>query len=725
MKSFKVVWLALGLIVLPLPAALGQEGQAVLEEITVTAQKREQSAQDIPVSVTVLSGEDLLQLGIENSNGVADYTPGLTISPVFGVGNIPNIAIRGIGLNDFRDYHESPSAVYVDEVYKAALASLDFQLFDIDRVEVLKGPQGTLFGRNATGGLIQYVTKKPTDEAEGYARLGAGNFGDMKVEGAFGGPISDSISGRIAAIYHKNDGIQHNVNPVGEDANQTDLTAVRGQLKFKFADQGFLLFTGEAAKNDNPGGNPYRYVPSFVGTDGLSDRDLANRDVVVGTSDLNDINVSGGLKVDSDYKAGTARLEWGFDSFDFVSISNYQDFEKRQIQDCDSSPADFCFTLYDSNTKQFSQELRLQGDRDKLQWDAGLYYFNLKTDGLQSLAGPIAGFFIAPGTNSTTTSFDTETTSWAAFGQVAYSVSDRVTLIGGLRYTDDKKDMTQIFLLTDPEDALGFTGGVPYPKETQDENNVSYSAKITWDVNDTTMLYGGISNAFKAGTFNSGFGPVDPAAYSVKPEELTSYEIGFKSELGGGRQRLTGAVFYYDYKDSQAFIYRNLNQLLFNADATVTGAELEWTALPIDSLEISAGISLLDTTVKDVQDGSGAIRDRKMVLAPDLSMNAMARYTWDLSGGSALAAQLDGNYSSDVYFDNLNQPGLKEGAYTKLNARLSWMSNDDRWEVAAWVRNLTDERYRIYAFDLTADLGYIQDTYATPRTYGVSLGVNF
>ena len=439
MKSTNLILMSLGLIAWPIASAFSQEEQPVLEEITVTAQKRQQSAQDIPISVTTLSGDDLQQFGMQTANDVADYSPGLMISPVFGVGNIPNIAIRGVGLNDFRDYHESPSAVYVDEVYKAALASLDFSLFDVDRVEVLKGPQGTLFGRNATGGLIQYVTKRPTDETEGYARLTGGSFGTMKAEAAVGGGLSETVSGRISAIYHKNDGIQQNVNPAGVNANQTDMVAVRGQLNFELADSGSLLLSAETARNDNAGGNPYRYVPSFVGPDGLSDRDLANRDAVVGTSDLNDIAVSGGLRMNSDYSSGTARLEWGFENFDFVSITNAQNFKKDQVQDCDSAPDDFCFTLYDSETSQFSQELRIQGDNDKLQWDAGLYYFNLSTDGSQSLAGPIAGFFIAPGTNATKTSFDTETTSWAAFGQVAYQLTDAVTFIGGLRYTDDSK----------------------------------------------------------------------------------------------------------------------------------------------------------------------------------------------------------------------------------------------------------------------------------------------
>lgn len=696
----------------------------LLEEVIVTAQKREQSAQDTPVSVTVLTGDALNKLGVESSNDIADYTPGLRISPVFGAGNIPNIAIRGVGLNDFRDYHESPSAVYVDEVYKAALASLDFQLFDIQRAEVLKGPQGTLFGRNATGGLIQYVTNKPGEELEGYVRLGAGSLGETKAEAAIGGPIAEGVAGRLSAVYHKNDGIHNNVNPAGDDANQTDLMAVRGQLQFDIADSGTVLLSVETASNDNDGGNPYRFAPSLLGADGLAVIDEANRNVVVGTNDRNDINVSSGLALESDYTAGTARLDWSFESFDLVSISNFQDFEKRHTQqDCDSTPDDFCITRFTSDTKQFSQELRLQGDLDTMEWDLGIFYFDLQTEGTQTLAGPIAGIFF--GTEFGTTQFDTETRSWAVFGQLAYHMTDTLTLTGGLRFTNDEKDMTQAFLIGVVPGGVVYDSSTVGALATQEEDNVSFLAKLSWDAGENLMVYGGISKAFKSGTFNTGFGPVDPAQYSVEPEELTSFEIGFKSTLGNGRHRLNGAVFHYDYKDHQAFVYRDLNQLLFNADAEVFGAELEWTGLPTDSLELSVGIGYLDTTVKDVQDGSGAIRDREMVIAPELSINALARYTWNLAGGSSVAAQLDGTYSSEVFYDNLNQPALKEDAYTQLNSRVSWTSADGHWEMAVWGKNLADEEFRIYAFDLTADLGYIQEVYHAPRTYGVSVGYYF
>jgi iron complex outermembrane receptor protein len=728
MKSFNVLWLFLVLIVSPFAAALAQE-QGVLEEILVTAQKREQAIQDTPVAVTVLTGETLVKLGVESANDIAQYTPGLSIAPVQGVGNVPNIAIRGVGLNDFRDFNESPSAVYIDDVYKGALAGLDFALYDVDRVEVLKGPQGTLFGRNATGGLINYLTRRPTETLEGYARLSGGSFGDFKAEAAVSGPISDAVSGRLSAIYHTNDGVRQNVNPLGKDGDQIDLAAVRGQLDFQLSDSGSLLLSVETGKNDNAGGNPYRYAPALYGSDGSpvipTEIDKANRDVVIGTSDLNDINVSPGLKTNSDFKSGTARLDWSFGGPDLVSITNYQEFSKHQIQDCDSSPADFCFTDYTTKTKQFSQELRLQGEVDKLLWNTGLYYFDLSNKGGQSLFGPIAGYFIAPGTDSTTTTFDTTTKSWAAFGQLEYRVTEDVALIGGLRYTDNKTDMTQVFLLTVPEDALGFTGGIPYPKDTQKKKTTSYTAKVTWDVSDSTMLYAGVANSFKGGTFNSGFGPVPPELYSVKPEDLTSFEMGFKSESSDRRNRLSGAAFYYDYKDMQAFQFIGLNQLLFNADSIVKGAELEWTGLPTDALELSAGVSFLDTKVKDVADVAGIVKDREMVLAPKFSMNAMARYTWGLSGGSGLAAQVDGNYNSSVYFDNINAPGAKQGSVALFNARLSWNSADHRYEVAAYVRNLTDKEPLNYAFDLSGQLGYVEQSYHPPRTFGVSAGVNF
>jgi len=696
-----------------------------LEEIVVTAQRREQTAQSTPIAITAISGESLLKAGITTSNDLAEVTPGLRISPVFGAGNIPNIAIRGVGLNDFRDYNESPSAVYVDEAYKGALASLDFQLFDIDRVEVLKGPQGTLFGRNATGGLIHYITRKPTNELDGFVRIGGGSFGDVNLEGAVGGPLGETISARLSALYRRNSGIQQNQNPApgAEDANQVDLYAFRGQLKFDILDSTTLLLSGETSRNRNDGGNPYRHAPSFLGPDGLARVDEPNRDNVVGTSDLNDINVSPGLFVNSDYNAATARLDIDLGGIELTSITNYQDFQKRQQQDCDSTPAIFCITNFTSDTEQFSQELRLHGEGDALKWNLGAYYLSLQSDGTQSLSGPIAGIFF--GAPSGTTAFDTNTKSWALFGQFEYKLAAALTFNGGLRYTQDDRDISQTFLIGVVPGGVVFDNSTIGDLARQNTDNVSYLAKLVWEPSDNILLYGGVSSGYKAGTFNSGFGPVPVAQFTVRPETLTSYEVGFKTEFGGRRHRLNGALFRYDYDDSQAFVFQGLNQLLFNADANVFGGELEYSGYWTDDLLITAGIAVLDTEVEDVQDGSGAIRDRRMVLAPEFTANASARYTVDLANSGDLAFQLDGNYTSSVFFDNLNQPGLSEGPTFLLNGRIAWTSENGNFEVAGFVRNITDKVNLIYAFDLTSTLGYIQQSYRTPRTFGASLTLNF
>jgi iron complex outermembrane receptor protein len=706
----------------------------MLDQIVVTAQKRKQFAQSAPLAVTAISGDTLVKAGVQSSNDVADLTSGLKISPVFGTGNIPNISIRGVGLNDFSDYNESPSAVYVDEVYKGALASLDFQLFDISRVEVLKGPQGTLFGRNATGGLIHYITKQPTFTPDGFARFSVGSFGDRNVEGALGGPLSESVAGRVSVLVHKNSGIQQNQNtaPGAEDANQIDLKALRGQLKFEIADNSSLLLSAETSSNRNKGGNPYRYAPSVTGPDGLSV--LApnpNHAAVVGTSNLNDIRVSPGLFVNSDYDSATARLTVGLgNKLELISITNAQNFKKRQQQDCDSSTANpfnasgddqpsgdqFCITRFNSNTRQFSQELRLERDSGDLKWNAGLYYFDLKTDGSQTLTGSVATFqFGAP---SGTTTYDTETKSWAVFGGAEYKLSDSLALNGGLRYTDDRKDMDQTRL-------IGVVpGGLAVAPATQHSKDTSYLAKLVWNASRDVMLYGGVSTGYKAGTFNTGFGPVDLASYSVKPEKLTSFEVGFKSEFADRRHRINGALFHYDYKDSQAFAFKNLTQTIFNADAVVNGAEIEYSGYWTKALLVSVGVGLLDTKVKNVQDGSGAIRDRQMVLAPKTTVNAMARYTVDMSNGGNVAFQMDGNYSSSMYFDSLNQPATKAGPTYKLNSRISW-SPDKSWEAAFFVKNMTNQINKIYAFDLTADVGYVQEVYSAPRTYGLSVTRKF
>jgi iron complex outermembrane recepter protein len=703
------------------PSPGADEAQGIVA-IVVTARRREESIQTTPIAVTAFAGDELRALGAESSMDLARFTPGLQIAPVSGEGNIPNIAIRGVGLNDFRAYNESPSAVYVDEVYKGALASLDFQLFDLDRVEVLKGPQGTLFGRNATGGLIQYISKKPTSDTEGYTRLSFGSFNDLTVEAAIGSSLTDAVDARVSVVHHQHDGTERNLDPLGNDGNALDLTAERGQLAFAFADDMSLLLAVEHGQNNDDGGNTYRYAASYLLPDSLAALEPSNSTrnaAVVGLSNVSDINVSPGPFLTTNSTSGTARFEWKGNSTTLVSISNYQTFQLRQAGDCDSTPLDDCSTRFDSNTTQYSQEFHLQGARRNIRWDVGAYYLSLNTHGLQELLGPFAQLLL--GAPSSYTAYALDSKSWAGFGQIEYDLLPGLTLTGGLRYSDDSKNMYQSFL-------NGVVpGGVVYDQNTigdeaeRTDRSISFLTDLRWRPTDDMMLYGGVSRAPKSGTFNSGFGPPPANQYAVKPEQLTDYEVGAKSDWWGGKLRINGAAFYYQYKDYQAFVFQDLNQYLFNVDATATGAELELRALPNKHWEISLGIAYLNAIAHNVADASGAVRDRAMVLAPNLSVNGLVSYSWEAWAGSEMRSQLTASSRSSVYFDNLNSPALREGGHSVADARLAWASGDKHWQVAGLVENLTDKRYRLYAFDLTSLLGYVQNLYNKPRTLEVSL----
>jgi iron complex outermembrane receptor protein len=692
-----------------------------IQEVIVTAQRREESIQNTPIAITAFSGDELRALGAERSTDLAAFTPGLQVAPIAGEGNIPNIAIRGVGLNDFRDYNESPSAVYIDEVYQGAVASLDFQLFDIERVEVLKGPQGTLFGRNATGGLIQYITKKPTDTPEAYVRLSGGSFNDVNLEAAVSDSLLDGVKGRLSIIHHQHDGTEPNLNPFGKDGNALDLTAERGQLAFDLWNSTSLLLTVEHGSNNDNGGNPYRYAASFLenGLPMLEPTNSMRNAAVVGQSNVSDINVSDGPYLTTDSTSATARLEWHQDSTRFTSISNYQVFHKRMIGDCDSTPADYCFTRFGSDTRQFSQEVHLQYSLGSIRADTGLFYLNLKTTGIQEIFGPIAQDLFS--STSTYTAFEPDTQSIAAFGQIEYDLEPNLTMTGGLRTTHDHKTMFQSFL-------NGVVpGGIVYDQSTigdnakQTDDSVSFLGNLRWRPTEDLVMYGSVSRAPKSGTFNSGFGAPPTGQYVVKPEQLTNYEAGVKSAWFQHTLQVNGGLFHYQYKDYQAFVFQGLNQYLFNVDAIATGAEFELKALPAAHWELSFGLAYLDAIAENVADASGTVRDRAMVLAPRWSMNGVSRYWWKGWADGKMSLQLDASNSSSVYFDNLNSPALREGGHTLTDLRLGWASADQHWQLAGFVDNLTDRRYRLYAFDLTSLLGYVQELYNKPRTFGASL----
>lgn len=771
-------------IAMALPALITPtiSSASLLEEVVVTAQKRQQSIQDVGIAVTAFSGDQIDQLGYDNAQQITAMTPGVTTIQPNGPSSFFT-SIRGVGQNDFSgDHQESPVAVYIDEAYVSAASGAGFQLFDMERTEILRGPQGTLFGRNATGGLVHYITRRPSQESDGYVDVTVGDNSQIKVEGAVGGALSDSVSGRLSFLRNTHDGYIE--NRIGQDLNNGDDWAVRAQLLFEF-EKGEWLISAKAGEQDIDSGffkhSSARVNPStglgeaFNGADlqGLGDSQVPafqenNSDVHSGA-----YNVIGHNKVET--QGFTSNLKIEFENFDLVSITDYQGLEKDYLEDSDASPNDFFSFFLQSDLDQWSQELRISGETESMRWVAGGYYLNIEGDFANG--GIAANFFRAAfagaglddsslDTLGLYSPFKTETKSTAFFGQVEFDLSEEFTVHAGMRWSNedkntDFKQYASLFEATDSStvatlDGLGlggplFTfspglvsndpGGTGFGEAlvvgdandaSIDKDLITAKLQVDWKPNNDTLIYASYNRGIKAGGFNA---PLDATLFyngsrptsqmKFDEEVLNAYELGFKWSSEDGLLRVNGASYYYDYQDYQAFALESLTTYVFNTDAEVKGAEIEVFASPVEGLDIMFGAGFIDNNVEDAYTlPSGEAVDRTAVLTPDWNLNGLVRYEWPAFDG-AIAAQIDATYMGDHYFQLKNSPVGKEDAYVLSNARLTYTSPDQSWRVEAFVNNLSDEEYRTMAFDLAGEpsvggFGLVENYYGLPRWWGVS-----
>lgn len=710
----------------------------ILDEISVTAQKREQSSQDVAISMTAFSGTQIKQLGIDSTVDLSAYVPGLTIGQNTGDGDFPFISLRGVTVRDFSDLNESPSTVYINEFYKANLVGLDQQVYDMQRVEVLRGPQGTLYGRNATGGLIHYITEKPTSEPSAYVDVTFGEYNKRKLEGAIGGPLGETVSGRLSVLHHAYDGWVKNVFPGGVDGSALDVISGRGQLLFEPSDDlSFSLFVQHSQNNNNAGNmfthraarvdpvtglalpapgqdgyNPLFFIPGSIGY------------IEATPGDNRDTNSDRDIYLDTEQTTAIATVNWTNGDIEFVSITGVESSSKDASFDSDSTDlATGRGTEVHPDSDQFSQELRIAKASDKLSWVAGLYYIDYDIDGYQARCNTRAGGcpVLAPDIL-----YSLETESWAVFGNLDYQFSDELGLTLGLRYSQEDK----VYDLNNLDTGLVFNTTLQGDAAREDDGTTSFNVRLNWTPSDDALIYGGVSRGHKAGTFNLGYTAraSNIPGLPVDGEQLTSYEVGFKSTLNDSSVRLNGAVFYYDYEDSQAFQFDGvtLTAQAFNNDAEITGAELELAATPSDNLDLFVTATYLDATLKGVEFPGPSFAglppvDTDMPLAPELKLSALLRYQWELAGGSRLALQGDVTWYDEQYFDAFNSPSHFEDAYSVANARLSWYSADEKWNAGIFVENLADTEYRTFSFDL-AFLGFSTDVYGKPRWAGITVG---
>ena len=711
-------------------------GAAVLEETVVTAQKREQSIQDVGIAITAFTGDQLEQLGWTNAQQVTAMAPGVTTVQPNGEANY-SVAIRGVANSDFTTNVESPVALYVDEIYISQMSGAGFQLYDMERVEILRGPQGTLFGRNATGGLVHYITKKPTEEVEGYIKGTVGRHDQYKAEGAISGG-NDWVSARISGVYNEADGYISNRLDPSTRLNNADDKAWRAHVLFTPNDDIELLLSYRHGEQNIDTGF-FENVSSVVSgelTPPVFNPVLEYLD--------NDGDVYAGDYDDPGYNelktnGYSATLTWAFDNFTLTSITDYSTVKRKYIEDSDASPVSFFNFFLNTDAEQTSQELRLSGETDSFNWVTGVYYLGLDLDDSNgAITDPFVGPAPTPGAEAGLQNpYTSDLDSYSIFGEIDYALSEQLSLVLGARYIEDEKDFEYSinaveFLIPDQRDWDAKSNvqqleQLASYKDSRKDGDWSGRAVLNYNVSDDLLVYGSWNLGVRGGGYNAPIFPLSPpldyddATMTYDPEKLYAYEVGFKATIMDGLARLNGAAYYYDYQDYQAFYITGIDTITFNTDAESSGAELELQASPIEGLDILLGAAYNDIDV-DLPGGDKV----SSVVSPEWNLNAMVRYEWPMLGGF-MAVQADSVYVDDVIFALTDLETVRQDGYVVTNVSVSYTTEDRKWLATAFVDNVADKEYKVQTFDLSGTdvFGMTEQYYGRPQWWGVSLQYKF
>lgn len=723
-----------------------EDAQAVgISTIVVTATRREVGAQDIGIAVTAFTGETLRTRNVVSTEDLSNVTPGLSLIQPGAVPIAGLLAIRGVAQNDFAAHLESSNVLYIDDVYRPSNAGSLQALYDVERVEVLKGPQGTLFGRNATGGLIHIKTAEPGFEFGGYAQVTAGEFGRLAAEGAINLPLSETLALRIAGLASQADGFIQNA--IGPDQSPTETASVRAKLLFEPTSDFSMKLQGEWLKNfDNPAGGAFP-TGGVAGVDGLgrfrpepafTDTGYVDAD---GDPFTGEFNFPGNFGREQFTVIG--QIDYAFsDTVKLTAISAYSDIESTYSEDNDLTPFDITIFRQDTKQTSFSQELRLNADFDNVRLTTGGFYLHIDGDYFQNFQVNNVGNFngilapipvpLFPVGQNQFANYSLETESWSVFGQGEIDLSDQFTLTAGLRYTRDNKNFAYLneckSLLAAPACppfATSTLAGGGLISDNSSEGGISARLQLDYKPTDHLLFYASYNRGYKAFNYNAGFaGAAQIADVKFDGEELNAFEIGMKFDTPDRIARINASVFHYDYNDYQAFDQRGVSFILSNTDAKITGAEVELTLQPGGGFDAFLAATVLGTTVEDINI-AGVFMDREAPQAADFTFNFALGKTFAFNAGD-LRFGVDGNYMSKYFSQLTNAEVTEVGDNWLVNARISFMDPSKRWEAAVFVRNVLNDDRLLYAFDITVPgVGLVEQVFGEPRWLGGSIRFNF
>ena len=732
--------------------AQGTSTEFTLEEIIVTAQKRSVSLQNEAIAVTALTGND-----IDRAGGVDPEILGVLV-PNLHVGEETNrdgmqITIRGVSGTDVRNSADPTTAMHIDGSYVPRLSGANAYFYDVERIEVLRGPQGTLYGRNSTAGVVNVITRKPDfDDLGGSLEVSAGKYDLFQTKGALNVPITGSLAARVAFITNDRDGYRENAP--AKDGDDADELGLRGHVLFAPSESTSLLFTAEYYERKGVGG--VASFHSFPGdTSGLESSDPAA---------VNPIDTEG-YRDNSDTNF-RLELKHNFGAFDLTYLGAYRDHERDFLADADFTalPEIHSFVQETTDSETWTHEVRLTSTHEgPFQYIIGGYYLDEEIDG-DFLVGLTtgAGFPAGAGIPFRVRFVDQGQTneSLAGFLHATYAISEQLRLVGGVRYTDDEKDkggtLDDVGATADTAvgsfQTVGFAGGPTFFLAPQISNpsfdKTTWKAGLNFTPNDDHLLYVSVGTGFKAGGFNRG-SQAYPGADSLvvfKPETVTAYEIGWKADLFDNRARLNLAAFYYDYKDlqqAQTFVNDSgtiTNQTINATSANVWGIEAEGETLIGQSGRLSVSLGYLDTefnTFTGVDDplivGSQALdaSGNRLTRAPEFTATAtLVPLVWKAPFGGTFEPRVQFHYESDVSLGILDRPFEREGSYTRTDLSLFYRSENEAWYAEVYGQNLENEDVAVYqeCFDFRqvgAGTRQCERTYAAPLTWGARVGFEF
>lgn len=710
----------------PAPAPVGQgdrlAGEAVpvagqeqaiaptggVDDIIVTAQRRAESIQRVPLSITAVSGENLVKSGITTLDGLQRVAPGVSISTV-GSGFVSYSYVRGGGTNQVDPGSDPSVAFFVDEIYIGGTAGLQFDLFDIERVEVLKGPQGTLFGRNASSGAISVITRRPSSQLGANFLVEGTEYNGLLARASLSGPITADgrLLARVSGVYRRRDAFTQNLTG-GRDPGNIDTGGARAQLEYTSGDVSFLL-TADVLKARNGMTNQFLSTANVSGYVNPALPQPADRSFYRQYYDVHGFE-------NQDVYDISGRLEWQTPIGTLTSISAYRNNKFRRLQDQDATLYEgFTFPSFEHD-RTFSQEVRLSGSADRFRYVAGLFYYHADIDAkLEAIAGPA---FPAPpvrGRRATDTNV-LKTNSYAAFGQATFDITDRFGLTLGGRYTRDEKESLRT--------VLNFLAAAPFtvnPKPSFESFDPAVT--IEFKPRNGLLAYVSYRKGFKSGGFQSVLPPTPAiAATPFLPEKVTSYEAGIKATFLDRRLLANIAIFRSEIDNQQiGRLTGPTTQIIDNAGATrADGVDVTLNLRPVPQLTFAADFTAQRARFRRFINGTLDFAGNTQLRSPDFAGHFSAEYVAELGSLGSLTARGEYSYKSEIFFDGANSklPGLYQPDYGVGNLRLTFTPRNSNLDISAFVKNVGKTRY-YQNITITGLSGLAVP--GEPRVFGVSL----